>query len=130
MRSEEDRRLNPWKIQKRVHTKPCSSNAAYFRKRGGGVVKTKAYTDYEKALTTAFDSDSIESTEVMYTLYYKFGFARRTSDVDNPIKPTTDILANIFGFNDRQIYKVTAEKYVGGGEWVEITITEYFRKDT
>ena len=72
----------------------------------------------------------LESTELMYDITYKFGFARVTSDVDNPIKPTTDVLQNFLGFNDRQVYRVSAEKYVGGGAFVDVTIKEYFRKGT
>ena len=76
----------------------------------------------EKAVTGL----ELESTELKYDIKYKFGFARVTSDVDNPIKPTTDVLQKFLGFNDRQVYRITAEKYVGSGAWVDVTIREYF----
>ena len=74
----------------------------------------------------ALEDIELESTEWKYDISYKFGFARVTSDVDNPIKPTTDVLQSHLGFNDRQVYRVTAEKYVGSGTWVDVTIKEYF----
>ncbi|MDD9816699.1 MAG: RusA family crossover junction endodeoxyribonuclease [Gammaproteobacteria bacterium] len=85
---------------------------------------------FEDAMTKACEGIELESTELQYDISYKFGFARVTSDVDNPIKPTTDVLQNILGFNDRQVYRISAEKYVGSGPWVDVTIREYFRKDT
>lgn len=130
MRTEEDRRLDPWEISFRVKCKPLSINAAYFRKRGGDVVKTKEYKVFEDAMEAALEGIELESTEWMYDISYKFGFARVTSDVDNPIKPTTDVLQNILGFNDRQVYRITAEKYVGSGQWVDVTIKEYFKERT
>ena len=77
-------------------------------------------------MAKALENIELESTEWKYDIKYKFGFARVTSDVDNPIKPTTDVLQNYLGFNDRQVYRITAEKYVGSGAWVDITIKEYF----
>ena len=105
---------------------PLSINAAYFRKRGGDVVKTKAYNEFESAMEAAVTGLELESTELKYDIKYKFGFARVTSDVDNPIKPTTDVLQKFLGFNDRQVYRITAEKYVGSGAWVDVTIREFF----
>ena len=57
---------------------------------------------------------------------YSFGMSE-LSDLDNKIKQFQDIIANKYGFNDRDIYKIIAEKEVvkNGDEFIEFNIEKY-----
>ena len=59
-------------------------------------------------------------------LLLRFGLSSKNADVDNPIKPFLDILQKKYGFNDRQIYRLTVEKedVAKGYEYIEFTFSD------
>ena len=59
------------------------------------------------------------------SLSLRFGLSSKNADIDNPIKPWLDILQKKYGFNDRQIYRLTVEKedVPKGSEYIEFTIS-------
>lgn len=132
-RTEECRRINPWVYEDTCYHKPLSINAAYYMNKK----KTKAYTEYERAWAKVFDlacipEDHIENVKDMYfAVEYIWGFSNNQSDVDNPIKTTTDIMQNHFGFNDKQIRIVKATKLLvpKGSEYAHVKIREVFLDD-
>ena len=69
------------------------------------------YKRYELALLALLPAD-IYIPEWKLEIHYFFGFSSNASDVDNPIKPLQDILTKKYGFNDRAIFKITAEKEI------------------
>ena len=66
-----------------------------------------------------------------FAVEYIWGFSNNQSDVDNPIKTTTDIMQNHFGFNDKQIRIVKATKLLvpKGSEYAHVKIREVFLDD-
>ena len=128
--SEESRRLNPWTYEGTCKHKPLSINRAYYKNRN----KTKAYREYEKAWEEVLKDvripkEYIENIQdIKFRVDYEWGFSNKLSDTDNPIKTTTDILQNHFGFDDRQIYVVKAVKKIvpKGYDYAKVKIKEIF----
>jgi len=60
------------------------------------------------------------------SLHLRFGLSSKNADIDNPVKPFVDCLQKRYGFNDRQIYRLTVEKIdvAKGQEFIEFDITE------
>ena len=58
---------------------------------------------------------------------YTFGVSNMASDLDNPVKPITDILQKKYGFNDSRIHKMVIGKMKveKGKEYIEFSITHY-----
>ena len=105
-----------------LDVKPLSINQCWQGRR----FKTKAYKQYEKAILLLLPSieftykDEIEINIV-------FGFSSKTADIDNPLKPILDILQKKYGFNDRSVYRLTADKVIvpKKQEFVKIKISNY-----
>jgi Holliday junction resolvase RusA-like endonuclease len=57
-------------------------------------------------------------------LILEFGFSNAASDLDNPQKPFIDLLQKRLLFNDKRIYKITAEKKIvkKGAEYIKFSI--------
>ena len=62
-----------------------------------------------------------------YVVVYEFGFSNNASDVDNPTKMITDVLATKFRFNDKHIKKMVIEKVIvpKGKEYIRFEIQSY-----
>ena len=94
-----------------INIKPLSVNQVWQGKR----FKTKAYKSYETELI--YTLPDIKLPPPPYSIYFEFGFSNKGSDIDNPVKPFTDILQKRYGFNDRDIYEMRlAKKIVKKGD--------------
>ena len=51
------------------------------------------------------------------------GFSSPLADIDNVLKPLIDVLQKRYDFNDKEIQKITIEKFVTkkGDEFIKIT---------
>lgn len=105
----------------KVNVKPMSVNQAWKGRR----FKSDEYKAYESHLMSVLPN--IELPEPPYTIYLKFGFSSKLSDWDNCVKPTQDILAMRYRFNDREIRKgiVETEMVKKGQEFIEFKIYKY-----
>ena len=107
--------------------KPVSINKAWYRNRR---MKSKEYKNFQDELMLYLQGVECPSRVVENQCRLEaslvFGFSNPNSDVDNCIKTTLDTLQSWFGFNDKIIYKVTAEKkHVKKGEdYLQIKLEE------
>lgn len=130
-RTREDRRMHPWIWSGVCNHKPLSINAAYYRNKK----KTVAYRAYEDAwqltLSGLIIPEDIEIKDMLFRIDYVWGFSNNASDVDNPIKTTTDIMQNWWKFNDKQVRVVKATKTLVPKtcDFAEVKITEIFKED-
>lgn len=87
--------------------------------------KTKDYKEYELAVLMLLPSITIPKGKK--TLKLIFGLSNSTSDVDNGIKPFLDLMQKKYKFNDREIYRIEAEKQIvkKGNEFIKFEIKEY-----
>ena len=101
-----------------VKTKPLSVNRAWQGKR----FKTVEYKNYEVGVNWMLPN--IELPEPPFKVNYEFGFSNKASDLDNPVKPITDILQKKYGFNDRDIYELNVKKKIvkKGSEYIKFEI--------
>ena len=102
--------------------KPFSINNAW---RGGPRYKSTAYLKWltEGSWLLKGNPRFENEVEVQINAYMKNYKGR---DVDNPIKPTLDLLvaANVL-FDDKLVKKVSCEKFKDVDERLEITIEEW-----
>ena len=105
----------------RLYEKPISVNEAWKGRR----YKTDIYKHFEMKLL--FLLPKLELPEPPFEVHYKFGFSNERADVDNPVKPITDILQKKYNFDDKDIYKYVIEKEVvkKNLEFFEFNITHY-----
>ena len=101
-----------------IKTKPLSVNKAWQGRR----FKTEDYKKYEIGLTWMLPN--IELPKPPFKVSYEFGFSNKASDLDNPVKPLTDILQKKYGFNDRDIYELNIKKKIvkKGSEYMKFEI--------
>jgi len=86
--------------------KPLSVNEAWQGKR----FKTKAYKAYERDILIMLPKiTNIENRPISLSLM--FGLSSKNADIDNPVKCFVDCLQKKYGFNDRQIYRLTVQKF-------------------
>ena len=99
----------------KINIKPMSMNRAYK----GRVYKSGEYLMYEKELGLILPR--LEVPEGPLALHIKFGFSRKASDIDNPVKPFLDVLQKKYGFNDKMVYELKVEKRIVpvGKEFIE-----------
>ena len=109
----------------KVYIKPMSANQAWKGKR----LKTDKYKAYENSLLWILPV-SVKLPEPPYQIHYTFGFSSLSSDFDNPIKQTTDILSKRYKFNDKLIKRaiIDIEKVEKGQEFFEFEITHLSRQ--
>lgn len=90
--------------------------------------KTKTYKDYEETMLYLLPK-RLEIPEGKMTVKYLFGLSSKGADVDNLVKPFTDILQKKYGFDDRRIYRMEIEKVdvKKGAEFIDF---ELYEKDT
>lgn len=103
----------------RIELKPLSVNEAWKGRR----FKTDAYKKYERNLTFILPKKLI-IPEPPFVITLKFGFSSASSDWDNCIKTTQDILAKKYKFNDKLIRRgiVDTEIVPKGKEYLEFKI--------
>lgn len=100
-----------------LNVKPLSVNEAWKGKR----YKTRKYSLFEREMLLKLPACKIDScTE----LFIRFGFSSKLSDIDNPVKMVLDVLQKKYGFNDRDIFRLTVEKEIvkKGDEYIHIEI--------
>lgn len=104
----------------RIDIKPLSVNEAWQGKR----YKTNKYRAYENSLLWLLPNN-LNISPPPYKIQFRFGFSCSLSDWDNPVKPTQDILAKKYNFNDKLIRKAVVEVEIveRGKEFVEFEIT-------
>lgn len=102
----------------RIDIKPMSVNDAWKGQR----YRSDKYKRYQTNLLWLLPK--IKLPPPPYELHFKFGFSSSASDWDNPIKPTQDILAKKYGFNDKLIRRavVETELVAKGKEYIEFEI--------
>ena len=105
----------------RLDIKPLSVNEVWQGKR----FKTPKYKSYEREALLKLKPMSVKGDKLCLLL--RFGLSSKNADIDNPVKPVLDILQKKYGFNDRQIYRLTIEKedVLKGKEFIEFTFSEF-----
>ena len=92
----------------RLDIKPLSVNEVWQGKR----FKTDKYKVYEKEVMLMLKPYEIPEGDLILIL--EFGFATKSSDIDNPVKCFTDILSKYYGFNDNRIVELHVRKIKAG----------------
>lgn len=102
----------------RMEVKPLSINQCWQGRR----FKTDAYKKYEAVLLMTLPK--MDLPEPPYQIYFKFGFSSASSDYDNCIKGTQDILSKKYKFNDKLIKRavIDIEAVKKGSEFFEFKI--------
>lgn len=105
----------------KIDIKSLSVNDAWAGRR----FKTPAYKQYIKDLGNLLPP--LKLPEPPYEIYLEWGFSSKGSDVGNPEKPTVDIIAKKYNFNDNLIYREVIEKRIvpKGQEYIKFEITHY-----
>lgn len=105
----------------RVNVKPLSANALWKGKR----YKTDQYNIYRDKVL--FILPRLDVPEVPYHLLLKVGLSNPAQDLDNTIKAVQDCLQIKYRFDDKDIYKITAEKIIvpKGKEYFEFKLLPY-----
>lgn len=105
----------------KIEIKPLSVNQAWQGKR----FKTNEYKDFERYLMLLLPKMNIRKKEKL-KVDFVFGFATKSSDLDNPVKPCLDVLQKKYGINDNDIFELTVKKEVvgKGNEFIELQISE------
>jgi len=106
---------------RKIKITPLSVNRAFQGRR----FKTPEYKKYEEACLLLLPDIDIPKKPL--EVNYVFGFSNKLSDLGNPEKLITDILCKRYGFNDRDIYKMTLVKEIvkKGQEYIEFEIMHY-----
>jgi Holliday junction resolvase RusA-like endonuclease len=113
--------LKKHKIKSFLNIKPLSINEAYK----GRKFKTDKYDKYIH--DCLYILPNVKMPEPPYKLTLIFGFSNIKSDLDNGIKPFQDILQKKYNFNDRDVYKLVAEKQKvkKGGEFIFFSLESF-----
>lgn len=108
-------------IKVSVDSKPLSVNRVWQGRR----FKTEEYHDYEELMLLLLPKKK-KVTGPVHLSYRFFMSAFGRSDVDNLLKPLTDILVKK-GYieDDRMVYKISAEKIKSEEDRIEIEIVPY-----
>lgn len=84
--------------------KPMTVNRAWQGRR----FKSKEYESYE--MIVLFNLPKITVPAGKLKAKYIFGLSSKSADLDNCVKPFTDILQKKYGFNDKLIYEMEIKK--------------------
>jgi hypothetical protein len=102
-----------------IDIKPLSINVAFQGRR----FKTPEYNQYINDVLYMLPKIPIGLPP--YDLYIEFGTSK-LNDLDNNLKPFIDCLVKKYGFDDRDIYFLSAKKVIvkKGAEYVKFKIEE------
>ena len=105
----------------KIGIKPLSVNEAWQGKR----YKTDKYKAYVKYLTLLLKPFKMPEGDLI--ILFEFGFSNKSSDWDNPVKPTQDILQKKYKFNDSRAMLGIVNKVIvpKGEEYVRFWIYPY-----
>jgi len=87
-----------------IDVKALSSNRAWQGRR----FKTPEYKAYEEEFL--YKLPPLKIPEGRIEMHYLFGLSSKLNDVDNCIKSFQDVLQKKYGFDDRRIFRIIAEK--------------------
>jgi len=106
-------------MQVNLGIKPLSVNCAYR----GRKFKTPAYKSFEKEMILMLPKSNQKFSD-MIRIDFFFGFSSPLADIDNPVKPTMDILQKKYGFNDKQVFEMNVRKCIvpKGKEFISFQI--------
>lgn len=106
---------------RKIKIKPMSINSVFQGRR----FRVKAYDDYELVVRSLLPNITLPETP--YEVFINYGFSSKAADIDNPTKPFIDILQKHYGFNDKEIFKLTLVKEIvkKGQEYIEFEIMHY-----
>ena len=92
----------------RIRTKPISINECWTWRR----FKTPKYKQYEEEVMLLIRDTSLVDVKEWQPLKVSivFWLSSKNADIDNPIKPILDIFQKVYGFNDKQVYKLEVSK--------------------
>lgn len=109
----------------RIPIKPLSVNEAWKGRR----FKTDAYKRYERDVIMILPSISIPKEKLSVSL--RFGLSNKRADIDNPVKCFVDCLQKKYGFDDKDIYRMTLEKVdvKKGEEFIEFSIASFTEEE-
>lgn len=107
-----------------ISIKPLSVNEVWAGRR----FKTPAYTKYEKMVLVMLPTGKLPPPP--YQINFVFALSNVMNDIDNSIKPFTDILQKKYNFNDRHIMRMEIEKTMvkKGDEYIFFEILPYLKK--
>lgn len=107
----------------KVNIKPLSVNSAWIGRRW----PTKEYSAWTKEACLKIPKIKIPEGELELNLI--FGVSNRAADIDNPQKTFIDALQKRLGFDDKRIYRLTAEKVIvkKGEEFIQFNINQYIK---
>lgn len=105
----------------KISIKPLSVNDAWQGKR----YKTTKYLVYESAFLFMLPDIKIPDGKLHIDIIV--GYSNRSSDIDNFLKPFLDILQKKYGFNDRDVYKLTVVKEIvkKWDEFIDFSVSSY-----
>ena len=108
----------------KIKVKALSVNVAWKGRR----FKTPEYKKYEKQVLSLLPL--IRMPAAPYEIRIKFFFSNRGSDVDNGVKLIVDLMQKKYNFNDREVYRIVAEKEIvkKGNESFQFMILPYVIK--
>lgn len=110
-----------YELMHTIEIKPLSVNEAYTGRR----FKTKKYKQYIKDAKWLFPKKSkVEIFDKMF-ISVIFGFTNAAADLDNPYKQFSDIISKLYGFNDKNVWKMTLEKIISDKPFIKFKIEKY-----
>lgn len=100
---------------------PLSVNKAYRGRR----FATKELKSYKETLAYLLPKMAVPKGKLI--VKYIFGVSSKASDLDNLLKAATDIIANAYGFNDREIFSIYAKKEIvsKGNEFIKFEFNKF-----
>ena len=103
---------------KKINIKPLSVNQCFKGRR----FKTPLYKQYELNLFALLPR--MKLPEPPFKVFYEFGFSNYASDIDNPVKPFTDVLQKRYKFDDKLIEEMilVKKKVKKGEEYIKFNI--------
>ncbi len=101
----------------RVNLPPLSVNQAYTGRR----FDTQKKKDFTRKLKKELEFLILEDCVAPYEVHYKFYIDKR-QDIDWCCKVLQDIICDHFWFDDREIYKIVAEKIISKEHYFEFDI--------
>ena len=106
----------------RIDIKALSINEAFKGRR----FKTDKHKKYVRDVIRLLRPLEVPSGEL--TLKIRYGVSSNASDVDNLLKCLIDCLQLKYGFNDKMIRRIEAEKELvkKGSEYIDFTLEKYF----
>ena len=97
-------------MEAKVIINPVSVNQCWQGRR----FKTTKYKAFETEMLLKMPKAKLPPAP--YRIELIFGFATASSDIDNSIKPTLDLIQKKYGINDRDVYELyVLKKVVGNG---------------